>query len=205
MNCEIINELKGKYRDFLLTDKGKEVLKGAVILQKRWNDRLKKYSRIGKVGSAHQKSKYVKMELLPQAIQDKMTLIKITPIGLNNHCHDNAEYFCENGFNSRTGFNVFACPCGKYFTFERHSVSEKDGKLYDFTKDMDEEQEKWFLEVKTRHTFRELMSVFSRENILMNLGCKCRIEWEHLDLLTRKTPDSLLKEIESMEQIRIWN
>lgn len=203
MNTESINQLKGTYRQFLLTEKGRDMLGTAVRLQKEWN--ATKYKYPNAVGTAHQKTKYVKREFLPQEVQDRMTLIKITPIGLNNVCHNNAEHFSENGFESRTGYNVFACSCGKYLTLEPHSVNKKEGVLYDFTKDFDGEPEKWFLELNTRNTHRQLMKVFGNKNVYMNVGCKCNVTRNQTELkLNRKTPSELLDEIESKEQIVIW-
>jgi len=194
MNTETINQLKGKYREFLLTDFGKEMLEYAVVLQKRW-------SATSAVGTGVQKTKYVKKELLPQEIQDRMTLIKINPIALNNQCHNNAEFFSENGFESRTGYNVFACPCGKSICLEQHSVNEKDGVLYDFTKDFNGEPEKWFLELKTRSTYLQLREVFDSKNLYMNMGCECSVSWGKK--LEKKTTDEFLGEVELMEQIII--
>jgi len=192
MNTETFKHLKGEYTNFLFTDKGKNMLHEAVRLKTQWGYNKNKIT---------QKSKSVKKHLLPQEFQDRMSLIKVTPIGLNNCCHDNCIFFEKHGFNSRTGYNVFACECGKNIAFEEHSVNEKDGVLYDFTKDFDDENEKWFLELRTRSSYKQLKSVFGYVNKNIDLGCKCNIKWD--SGAKKITADKFMDEIKMKEQIVI--
>ena len=192
MNTETINQLKNEYKDFLFTELGQDLLKHAVILKKKWGHVENRVT---------QQSKFVKKQLLPKEIQDRMTFIKIIPIGLNNACHNNTEFFANHGFKCRTGYNMFACECGKNISFEEHSVNEKNGVLYDFTKDFNNENEKWFLELKTENSYRQLKYLFGYKNKYIDLGCKCNVGWNMEG--NKITTDKMLQEIENKEQIRI--
>jgi len=177
MNTETINQLKGKYREFLATPLGAEVLKNAVEIKTKWVKSQQALKRNGSI--ATQNTTNVKKELLSKPIQDRMKLVKITPIGVNNICHRNAVVLSGDGFYPRIGYNLFACPCGKQISFELHSLNKKDGELYDFTKDFNGETEKWFLEVDTNSNSKGFVEVWGKEPMYIDLGCKCKVCWNY--------------------------
>ena len=77
----------------------------------------------------------------------------------NNMCHQNSQ-FVEGiwGFERKAGYNVCACPCGAYMSFELHSVNkDANGKLVDFTTDYDGEKQKWYLPFKCKTNSQELL------------------------------------------------
>jgi hypothetical protein len=202
MNTETIKQLKDKYRVFLNTTQGSNLLHQAVELKKAWVSSQLNFKKGG--STATQNSAGVKKELLPRPIQDRMQLVKIEPIGINNICHKNAEIFSGGGFCARIGYNVFACPCGKRLSFELHSLNKKDGKLHDFTRDFNDETEKWFLEIDTKNSPNSFVDLWGSESKHVNLGCRCNIRWA----TTRQDDDlsvaDLTDMIVNMEQTLIY-
>jgi hypothetical protein len=104
------------------------------------------------------KTSGVKVEKLTQYLcetfgDDHETPIKldIYPLMLQQLCHSNARDFAKSfDMNVCLGFNITACECGDFISFEIHSVPvDKDGKYYDITEDFYGEKEKWFYPVHT--------------------------------------------------------
>ena len=100
----------------------------------------------------------VNMEKLTQYLcetlgDDHETPIKldIYPLMLQQLCHNNSREFALSfDMNVCIGFNITACKCGDFISFEIHSVPvDKDGKYYDITEDFLGEKEKWFYPVHT--------------------------------------------------------
>ena len=202
MNTETINQLKGKYREFLATPLGAEVLKNAVEIKTKWVKAQQALKRNGSI--ATQNTTNVKKELLSKPIQDRMKLVKITPIGVNNICHRNAVVLSGDGFYPRIGYNLFACPCGKQISFELHSLNKKDGELYDFTKDFNGETEKWFLEVDTNSNSKGFVEVWGKEPMYIDLGCKCKVCWNY-NGVKKMEMEQVERLIDNMEQMIIWS
>jgi hypothetical protein len=203
MNCEIINELKGKYREFLATPHGAEVLKHAVEIKTKWV-KSQQALRTKRGHATTMNTANVKKQFLPKKIQDRMKLVKITPIGVNNICHRNAEVLSGDGFYPRLGYNIFACPCGKGMSFELHSVNKKDGELYDFTKDFNNENKKWFLEIDRKILPRAFIEIWGKEPMYLGCGCKCNMKWNFTEIRELEDGEELVKRIEAMEQMIIW-
>jgi hypothetical protein len=84
---------------------------------------------------------------------DHETPIKldIYPLMLQQLCHNNSRDFAKSfDMDVCVGFNITACECGDFMSFEIHSVAvDKDGKYYDITEDFYGEKEKWFLPIAT--------------------------------------------------------
>ena len=196
LSIETINNLKSKYRDFLATNSGKICLKNAVESKKKWLQ-LKKFSNF----TANSAS--VKKELLPKSIQGRMKLVKINPIGVNNVCFKNAEVFSGDGFTSRMGYNMCSCPCGKKMGFELHSLNKKDGKLYDFTKDFNDENEKWFIELNTDSKASPFIQCWGPEAFSVNDGCKCPISFTLCSGVNEVTISQFEKILDKMETTKI--
>lgn len=204
MNTETIKQLKDKYRVFLNTTQGSEMLHEAVEIKRAWVISQQELRiQYGDFTGTTQNSADVKKQLLPRPIQDRMQLVKITPIGINNICHKNAEILSGDGFCARIGYNMFACPCGKRLSFELHSLNKKDGKLYDFTRDFNDETEKWFLEIDTDTNPHSFVSVWGKNSKHIDLGCRCGICWENVRQTDMMHIDMLTKMIVNMERMMI--
>jgi hypothetical protein len=180
------------YKDFLQTKEGRECLTESVKLMKQWREGN---------GDVCVSTCYVKEELLP--LRDRVKKIEITPIALNNHCHTNSKEFKKLGYEKVLGFNITACPCGKIMSYELHSVNKKDGKLYDFTRDFNDEKEKYFLGFNNRTiTEHQYVYMFGNKPYTINKGCNCKISWNYVDEFLIKE-DKLIERIECIDRIRI--
>jgi hypothetical protein len=131
----------------MLADKSREDLSGITILTEEQ-----------KQNAVFTKTSGVKVEKLTQYLcetfgDDHETPIKldIYPLMLQQLCHSNAREFAKSfDMNVCVGFNITACECGDFISFEIHSVPvDKDGKYYDITEDFYGEKEKWFYPVHT--------------------------------------------------------
>ena len=172
MNSEMINEMKEIYKNnYLHSEDGKKALFHACRLRKEALDALKN-------GCDFNNTARVKMNLLGKKINSKTQLVSITPIGLNSMCHSNARVFTKYcGFETVLGWNITACRCGCRMGFELHSLNKKDGVLYDFTKDMCNETEKYFVELDTDVRPESYMDRHGCPEIFfINKGCKCRMK-----------------------------
>jgi len=194
---EVITQLKNVYREHLFTAEGKKHIKEAIELKQIWNatiaDKNIQFNTAG-----------VKQKLLPNVLKGKTTCIEITPIGLNNHCHYTSELFekkCE-GVKRVLGFNITACPCGRIMSLEIHSVNKIGDKLYDFTRDFNDETSKYFAEIDTKLTARQHNRIFSANPITINKGCKCPIRWASA-LKYLMDDEELEDRIETMEKMEV--
>jgi hypothetical protein len=196
MNAEMINQLKELNKGFLHTEEGRKLLTKSIQLKKEWNESTKYCDFIVDTAS-------VKMNLLHKKIQDTTTELEVIPIGLNNMCHSNSELFCElSGMTRRLGYNITSCACGKKVCFELHSVNKYEGKLYDFTRDFNNEKTKYFMDL-TDMDADTYVCVFGNTNLHINLGCSCRITWgtnPHIKNITQK---ELLCLIENVKRVII--
>jgi hypothetical protein len=114
---------------------------------------------------------------LHKKIKKETKKLTIIPIGLNNCCHFNSDVFTRCGYERVLGFNLTACPCGNNITFEIHSVNKKDGQFFDFTKDFNDETEKYFYPLETKMGADEYLGTGGYEFIRINKGCRCSIDW----------------------------
>jgi hypothetical protein len=200
MNCVIINELKELYRNgFLMTPRGKKHLKIAVSLKKEW-EATKAISNIQFNTSS------VDTSPLGEEFKSRLTKITITPIGINNCCHQNADFFSnKTPFERRSGWNMTACPCGKFYTFELHSINKLDGVQYDFTKDFNDETEKYFLEIRKKEVMPDdIVRMMGDKPLYMNKGCSCHINWAKKNKErghTKTDEDDILRRIRFLENI----
>ena len=165
LNAEIISQLKAVIGEFLMTDIGKKEAEFSLSLQRDW-DQMKKR------GTISFRTKDVKLNQLTRRLRSKITKLTIIPIGLNNLCHRNALIFRKCGFTNVLGYNLTSCRCGKYMSFELHSASEKDGVLYDLTRDFNDETEKYFLKIKSGVSAKEIENI-NEKYVIINKGCRC--------------------------------
>lgn len=196
--CEIdaaaIQNLKNKYRDYLSTPEGKHRLQQAIALKKMWKDiRANSNIQIGTQG--------VNTNIIDKRLRNKVTKISITPIGLNNMCHITSEIFCDdvNNIEKRLGYNITACPCGNLMSYELHSVNKCGNKLYDFTRDFNDETEKYFLELDTNICVKTYTYNFGNEPITINKGCNCPIVWNATNPYTEE--EEFYNRIRDVERI----
>jgi hypothetical protein len=197
MNPEMINELKTLYRNgFLMTPKGMKYLKIAVDLKKKW-DATKSQSNY-QFNTAS-----VDTSAFGDEFKSKLSKIEITPIGINNCCHQNADFFSnETDFERRSGWNITACKCGRFYSLELHSINKKNGIQYDFTKDFNDETEKYFLEINKKEVSPDdIVRIMGRQNMYINKGCRCPINWakKNKNVITKTDEDDILARIGFLE------
>ena len=99
-------------------------------------------------------------------------------------CHVNAEFVQEHlRYKHIMGFNVTACPCKQFMSFEFHSCNVQSAKKFlDWTEDFNGETHKYFLPIKRLLTAQEVMTVNSLEDsqAIFSVGrdkCKCGVNW----------------------------
>jgi hypothetical protein len=198
MNTELINHLKDTYKTFLFTEEGRELLSIAINQKREWND-------IKKRNITTTSTDGVKLKFINKIFHTKIHKVDIIPIGLNNVCHRNAEFFCDDDLEitKKIGYNITACPCGKCVSFELHSVNKYKNKLYDFTKDFNDETNKYFMELDTNIDIYEFITIFGREKdfIKINKGCRCPINWGKK---YQKTDEEFIEIINNIERIKIY-
>lgn len=168
-----INIMKEASRVHLRTPLGMKQLKDAVALQKEWRE-------ITANSSVSFTTATVKPSVLHTSLSQNMKKVKIIPIGINNNCHSNSFIFaeCGLGFTTQFGFNMTACPCGKYYTLEIHTLNKRGDEYYDFTKDFNNEKEKWFIPLETTLRPNEYIKLGLPQTIKQNRCCRCRIHWK---------------------------
>jgi len=168
-----INIMKEAQRVHLRTPQGLKQLKNAISLQKEWREIICDSSV--SFGTAP-----VKPSVLHKSLSEKMKKVKITPIGINNNCHANSDVFadCGLGFSTQLGFNMTSCPCGKYYTMEIHSLNKRRNEYFDFTKDFNNETEKWFIPLETNLRPDDYIEMGFPQIIKQNRCCRCRINWK---------------------------
>ena len=194
MNADLITELKGKYRNFLHTPKGRLLLNQALQTKKEWKT-------IVENSEACLYTSGVNPNYFHTELKDKITKLTIIPIGLNNLCHLTSRFLCDEtlGITSRIGYNITACPCGCFINYEIHSVNKYNGQLYDFTRDFNDETEKYFLELDTNMSADVFISIFGKAPITINKGCRCGIDWKDLNLFL-KPEDKFINRIKNIEK-----
>jgi hypothetical protein len=202
MNPELIAELKNLYRNkFLTSPEGLKRLKMAVALKKEW-EATKAKSNVQFVTAS------VDTTPFSDEFKSRLTKIEITPIGINNCCHQNTDFFCnEAPFDRKSGWNMTSCPCGRFYSFELHSVNEYNGVLYDFTKDFNEETSKYFIEIRKRVMPDTIVQIMGDKNMYFNKGCRCPINWEKQNKkvgFIKTTEEGFLSRIEFLENVRIF-
>jgi hypothetical protein len=196
MNPQMLQQIKDKYKAHLHTDQGKEDLRIAVEQKRMWM--LQKQNC-----DLCFKTDYVKQKFLPKSLNKKIKKVAITPVGLNNLCHDNSSLFAkEEGITARFGFNITSCPCGRKMSYEIHSVNKINGELYDFTRDFNDETEKYFLEVETELDAYGYVYMYGKNLVCIDKGCKCKVDWSDFKKFY-KTEEEFLKFIEHLERITV--
>jgi hypothetical protein len=199
LHPQMLQQIKDKYKAHLHTDQGQEDLRIAVEQKRMWM--LKKGNSNVCFGT-----NYVKQKFLPKSLNKKIKKVSITPVGLNNLCHDNSRLFAEEeGITARLGFNITSCPCGRNMTYEIHSVNKINGELYDFTRDFNDETEKYFLEVDTESDAYAYVYMYGKKAQLpinINKGCKCKVNWRNGNEFL-KTEEEFLELIENLERIKV--
>jgi len=189
------NKLKDCYKAFLHTERGKELIGVSVKLKREWE-----LTKKGKDITLNTEN--VKLNVLNKKLQSRFMKLSILPIGLNNMCHINADVFRCCGYESQVGFNLTACPCGKKMSYELHSVNKKNEKYFDFTRDFNNEKEKYFMPIKTSLNIYDLIELFGNNNYSVNTGCKCKINWsKNIDGVLFVNENEILELIDEMERI----
>ena len=199
MNTETITQIKDKYRQHLSTPEGREQLTKAIEIKKMWKQQVAMTDI--QVNTASIKSKF-----LPTELKNKITKITITPIGLNNMCHLTSDLLCdtEKGITKRIGYNITACPCGRLMSYEIHSVNKCGEQLYDFTRDFNDETEKYFLEMDTDMSADTFIQMFGNKPIMINKGCKCPCWLDDVKQYEKKETE-LVEHINEIEDMIIVN
>jgi hypothetical protein len=200
MATEFATETK-LYKDFLYTDNGRLLLEKAIEQKKIWKSYVSNSNiTIGTYG--------VNLNLIHKELKQKIKKIEITPIGLNNVCHNNADIFTKCGYTSQLGFNLTACPCGRKQSYEIHTVNKKDGKYYDFTKDFNDEKEKYFLPLETTSNALKYINLYGRKPFAINRGCKCDIHWNENPNVNETNQGDFMEHCESvkrnLDRIRVY-
>lgn len=196
MNTEIINELKQIYKTHLFTEDGKEQMRKAIEMKRMWREQCA-------MTDIQANTAGVKPNLVPKFLRDRMTCVEITPIGLNNMCHITSDLFAKKCDKVKRvmGYNLTACPCGRMMTMEIHSVNKIGDKLYDFTRDFNDETSKYFIEMDTTLTSLQHNNIFGREPITIFKNCKCPIRWNNAKQYEKSESEieEHIAEIESIE------
>ena len=109
--------------------------------------------------------------------------LSIYPLMLQQLCHNNSIEFANKfDMDICVGFNITACDCGDFMSFEVHSIPvDKDGKYYDITEDFFGEKEKWFLPLcrvsRNGNSFKNLPKRL--QMAIMGNGGYCYSQREH--------------------------
>ena len=175
MNTELMNDIKTRYENgFMKTERGQILTRDAKEIQAQATAMIKKYEKDPSKGQTTT-TKGVRREYLPDVL-DKAKLVKITPIGLNNMCFQNAEWLeAEFGFKRIFGFNIVGCRCGGRMCFEIHALNRTaSGELIDITRDFCDETEKWFVPFENED-FNEAIyrMLFQRDMVCFEPSCRC--------------------------------
>ena len=196
-----IQKITADYKKWLLTPIGSIHVKAAVKMRGNWKAQAEKEGKfrvcIDTAG--------VRKQYLPDELQAKCNLIQITPIGLNNCCVQNSEWLSQQikGCKAVIGFNITACMCGGLMSFEPHACNEIDGKLYDITKDFDDQKSKWFLKLDTLMTSTDYYEFFGPHYTTIDEGCRCKVEWNFNPATKRMTAEDWVAKVKMMEKIAV--
>lgn len=198
MTTAFANETKF-YKEHIYTAEGMDMVRQSVEYQKEWNS-IEGDIKYGTCG--------VKLNLIHQELKEKIKKIEIIPIGLNNQCHWNADIFKKCGYTTELGFNLTACPCGRRQTYEIHSVNKKDGVYYDFTKDFNNEKQKYFLPLDTKSNALKYIYIYGKKPFTINRGCKCNITWFKNPNVNETTQGEFMEHCENvknnLDRIRVY-
>jgi len=201
MNADETQQLKTIYRDFLMTERGRADLKIALRLKKEWQEeKINDPLGLGITSTAGVNPKFIHKKL-----RGAIKKVKITPIGLNNLCHTNSEILAVLGYSPVLGYNITACRCGRRISYELHSLSKKNNEFYDFTRDFNDETEKYFLPFITNLHYRQYVNLYGTNYSSTDKGCRCSITWNDEDrpLITDEDLLGHLETIKNMNVIRM--
>ena len=194
MNPELMNDIKTRYENgFMKTERGQEFARTAETLQEISTDEVNGFEENTSSGQTTI-TKGVRREYLPDVLH-KAKLVKITPIGVNNYCFQNAKWLEEEfGFKRIFGFNILACRCGGRMTFEIHALNRTaSGELIDITRDYCGETEKWFVPFENEDYDQEInKALFGRDAICFEPSCRCvrgKQRWNNRHLLWTETEE----------------
>jgi hypothetical protein len=174
----------------LQTPAGRKQLTDAMEMKRKWRQ-----------SQAHCDATFNTANVKTQFLQnaDKVKLLTIVPIGLNNMCHINAELFCSPDIESVLGYNITSCPCGRIVSYELHSVNKIRGELVDFTQDFNDEPTKYFLPLNTQLKSLNYIRVFGKDPIMVEKRtCRCKIVWNSLDEY-KQTTEQFTRHIKAVE------
>jgi hypothetical protein len=195
---ELSKNVKVMYHQWLHTDDAKESLRVAIAMKREWR-------QLQNNTDVTYNTENVKLTKIDPRINSKMTKIEIITIGLNNMCHETAELVRkELGLKKRLGYTVTACPCGRRYSMELHSVNQHNGTLYDFTRDFADETSKWFYEIGSDTTIHTHIAMFGNTNYTVNNGCKCNITWLVDDCAKVIDENKLIGLLDTMRRVRVW-
>ena len=194
MNPELMNDIKTRYENgFMKTERGQKFARTAETLQEISTDEVNGFEENPSSGQTTI-TKGVRREYLPDVLH-KAKLVKITPIGMNNYCFQNATWLEEEfGFKKIYGFNILACRCGGRMTFEIHALNRTaSGELIDITRDYCGETEKWFVPFENEEYNQETnKALFGRDAICFEPNCRCvrgKQRWNNTHFLWTETEE----------------
>jgi hypothetical protein len=114
---------------------------------------------------------------------DHETPIKldIHPLMLQQRCHNNSIEFAKSfDMDVCVGFNITACVCGDFMSFEIHTLPiDKNGLYCDITEDFCGEKEKWFIPFHTIPNKDLKTLMFKIKMILSNGDGYCYSQKNH--------------------------
>ena len=147
---------------------------------------------------------------MPKCFTEKLIHMKVEPIGLPMCCFSNTQFFEKiHNFERRLGYTPVSCLCGRTCSMELHSVSYKNGKYYDFTRDALGEKEKYFFPIGNS-TMNEtaLMKVFGKTLGAMiyekKKGKKCSCpKPPQADTDTYDGYEEFVKEMEELGEVQV--
>lgn len=181
-------EVRALYKQFLHTEQGKTLLRDAIKMKKKWRQ-----VGLGSDWSVSTTFLDKNIKKVDKKIRDKMKKVIITPIGLNNQCHANSMFVKQHvDYPSQLGFNVTACPCGGNICFELHTLNVRpDGTYVDYTRDYNDEKEKWFYPLPTQLPYVHFRQVFGTKNEYFQITdkCKCGPILDVCEIVPKTTPE----------------
>jgi hypothetical protein len=144
-------------------------------------------------------------------IAEEPILIKVNPLLPRNLCHYNCRKMIEilnknsSNYVWKLGYNITACPCGKFFTTEIHSVLYHlpTTTYIDLTEDFGGEKEKWFIPLNFDTISAGLIN-FLQNMAKVNLYCSMKEAHDCFDCYTYKPLNSYicgLEEIKTLNNI----
>lgn len=176
MNAEFITAMKTAYDNWVETDPFMSKRKPEMALAMRQAKKvMADMERDPSLGQTTM-TKGVKSEYFCDLMQEKAKLVKVTPIGVNNLCFQNATWVEKTyGFKKIYGLNITGCRCGGRMVGEIHALNmTPDGEYLDITRDFLDETHKWFYPIDnpdfTEVTYRQF---YGRKYITYQPSCRC--------------------------------